>query len=239
MNSAILQTARPLEKGDFEVVSGIGIAAGEYMDKNSDLGAPAIISTDFFMKVGFGANMDGGLRMAYSAFTHIDLDLKYNFYRTQNEKFYASSGLQFSTGFYYNLDDADRTLYVPLYLSFGDHDDFTFYMCQRIGAWVDGTKFWKKYRAGSGWSTDKESTFVGISGGLGFQFVNDRKFGFELSYLYGKDYSVYRYLNHVTNDPNDFEIVYRTTELASIQFKFYWVLRPEAMLGGARRLNTL
>lgn len=113
MSSAIMQTAKPLDKKEVQVSAGVGVVGANYTDEDSFVGAPVTILSHVYGKIGLGSQMDLGLRTSLAVFTHVDLDWKYNFYHSANNRFYASTGLMFSTGVFYNTEEAIERFIYP------------------------------------------------------------------------------------------------------------------------------
>lgn len=92
-SASMMQTAKPLEKGQHELSTGlVGYSLENSIDEDYSMKNSPIVGVDIMYRSGLTKNTDLGVSFAPSATVgHLRADLKYNFYQSSNESVFVSS----------------------------------------------------------------------------------------------------------------------------------------------------
>ena len=122
-SSSVMQTAKPLEKGE----SDFSIGADGYASSGDMF--PGL---ELMYRRGINGKSDFGARYTFGLWGHGRIDYKYNFFRSANERLFLSSGIGFDAYVPDSFGGQNWFVgpYVPLYFSFNHGNPVVPYFSQ-------------------------------------------------------------------------------------------------------------
>lgn len=184
ISSSILQTAKPLQKGEVETaISLSGFANSEIVGG---------VMSESQVRVGLNDVSDIGFSFALPTIGHYKIDYKRLLYKNTNETFYLSSGVGIEAFLPSESDPFIPGITIPLYISFNDKGKITPYLAQRFTFSPIGLK---THRYLSLENPVEKNVFIKnhmiTSGGIGLRFTNyekNRRWFIEFSYYLHSEY---------------------------------------------------
>ena len=176
-SSSIMQTAKPVDRGEIEVTTGLSAYGST--------GGGGIPSADVMVRYGVGENSDLGAYYALGLFGHFRLDYKHVLYKSPTENTYLSSGFGID-GLLYEAtwsEPQDLGLSVPVYFSFNHTKKVIPYFMQKATLGLNDINVLSQYNRAPGLTNYDYDHNWYYSGGFGFKWGEKRvKWYGELSY---------------------------------------------------------
>lgn len=176
-SSSIMQTAKPVEKGQIETTAGLSAYGSS--------GGGGIPSADVMVRYGIGQKSDIGASYSLGLFGHFRLDYKHNLYESPTKNTYLSSGFGVDAMLYEATwsEPQDVGLTLPLYFSFNHNKKVIPYLAQRATLGLNDIGVLVQYDKNPGLTDYDYDHNWYYSGGFGIKWGEKRvKWYAELSY---------------------------------------------------------